>query len=105
MFFAGVPACVVFVSFGASLVYTGTGAVLWNAGAFFVLFAYITSIFSGLLFMKLAHLIEVGLPRAAQDAPPPPGPITVCIQADHDKTFTFDDEDFRKSPTPGRALA
>lgn len=96
----------VFVSFGASLVYTGTGAVLWNAGAFFVLLSYITCIISGLLFMKLAHLIEVGPPRgAADDRPPPGGPITVCIKADPDDKYAFDDEDFRKSPSPGRAIA
>jgi len=103
-----VPAGVVFVSFGSSIVYTGTGEVLWNTGAFFVLLSYISCVLAGLLFMKLAHLIEIGLPRAAdagatQNAPP--GPITVCIKADFDKFENFDDEDFRKSPTPGRSNA
>lgn len=101
-----VPAAVVFVSFGTSIVYTGTGSVSWSSGAFFVLLAYLSCILSGLLFMKLAHMIERGVPQPVLDpnAPPPPGPITVCIHADPSDKYDYD-EGFTKSPTPGRALA
>jgi hypothetical protein len=74
-------------------------------GAFFVLLSYFTCTMAALLFMKLAHIIEVGLPHAAQDAAPLPGPITVCIQADPGEKCDFDDVELRKSPSPGRADA
>jgi hypothetical protein len=72
-----VPSAVIFVSFGASLVYTGVGNVIWTAGAFLVVLAHIMSITGGLLFMKLAQIIEMGPP--AQPEGPPKGPITVSI--------------------------
>ena len=74
------PALVVFVSFGSSLVYTGEGEVHWNAGAYFVLIGYVACILSGLIFMKLAHLIEVGIPAPVANADAQRvGPITVFI--------------------------
>ena len=100
-----VPAAVVFVSFGASLVYTGSGAVLWGVGAFFIMISYITCILAGLLYMKLAHIIEVGPPHGAAQAEPLPGPITVCIHADPSDKYDFDDNGFRLSPSlPGPAM-
>jgi len=54
-----VPCAVIFVSFGSSLVYTGSGTVLWKAGASLVLLAYVLSILSCLFYMKLAQMIEI----------------------------------------------
>jgi len=96
-----VPAAVVFVSFGASLVYTGVGAVEWNAGAYFVLLAYIAGIVAGLFFMKLAHLIEVGIPPPPDG--PPVGPITVHIGVDMMKDKSEFSSTF--SDGPGSAVA
>jgi len=75
-----VPSAVIFVSFGASLVYAGIGTVVWEAGAFLVLLSYILSILSGLLFMKLAQLIEVGINQIEEGRPT--GPISVIIGED-----------------------
>jgi len=74
-----VPSAVIFVSFGTSLVYSGGGNVWWDAGAFLVLWGHVTSIVAGLLFMKLAQILELGPPPPAEDERPPPGPITVSI--------------------------
>jgi len=73
-----VPSAVIFVSFGASLVYSGLGTVFWSAGAYMVLLAHITSITSGLLFMKLAAIVEMG-PVTPNNEQPPSGPVTVSI--------------------------
>lgn len=73
----------VFVSFGTTLVYSGVGTVVWTAGSYFVVVAYASCVLSGLLFMKLAHLIENGVP-VVEPAPPAPGPITVHIGVDED---------------------
>lgn len=75
-----VPSVVIFVSFGASLVYSGVGSVTWTTGAFLVVFAHMSSIIGGLLFMKLAQIIELGPPP--EEERPPIGPITVTIGAD-----------------------
>jgi len=75
-----VPSAVIFVSFGASLVYSGVGIVLWTSGAFLVVGAHMSSIVGGLLFMKLAQIIELGPPP--QEERPPVGPITVTIGAE-----------------------
>jgi len=72
-----VPSVVIFVSFGASLVYSGQGTVFWTAGAFMVLFSHLFSISAGLLFMKLAQIIETG--PVTEVNRPPPGPISVTI--------------------------
>ncbi len=79
-----VPSAVIFVSFGASLVYSGNGPVMWCEGAFLLLIAYVFSIFAGLLFMKIAQLIETG---DINDDNPITGPITVIIG---DETLTKD---------------
>jgi len=71
-----VPSVVIFVSFGASLIYTGKGTVIWSTGAFMVLFSHIFSMVAGLLFMKLAQIIEAGPVPVTR---PPPGPISITI--------------------------
>ena len=75
--FADVPSAVIFVSFGASLVYSGIGSVMWSSGAFLVILAHVLSIVGGLLFMKLAQIIEMGPP--VEEEEPHKGPITVSI--------------------------
>jgi len=79
-----VPSVVIFVSFGASLVYSGVGIVMWTSGAFLVVFAHMSSIIGGLLFMKLAQVIELGPPP--EDDRPPAGPITVTIGSEEAST-------------------
>jgi len=72
-----VPSAVIFVSFGASLVYSGVGIVQWTAGAYLIVLAHLASILGGLLFMKLAQVIEMGPPE--EEERPPVGPISVTI--------------------------
>jgi len=79
-FLPDVPSAVIFVSFGASLVYSGVGIVTWTSGAFLVVIAHMSSIIGGLLFMKLAQIIEIGPPP--EEERPPVGPITVTIGED-----------------------
>jgi len=88
-----VPACVIFVSFGASLVYTGVGTVVWGPGSFVVLLAYVASIMGGLLYMKLAQLIEIGPPNQDEEGRPP-GPITVTIGEDIPDKEKYDSDGY-----------
>jgi len=94
-----VPSAVIFVSFGASLVYTGRGGVLWSSGAFLVVFAHIASIAGGLLFMKLAQIVEMG-PQddgGEEGERPPAGPITVSVGIETDKEESkMDEQGFTK---------